>query len=104
MEKVRTFLRGYLLAPTRVISGSADGNVIMWDPETKEPEVIYSHEDFVLSVSSFFHEGRWKVISGSHDKNVVMWDPEIRKSEVIYSHEGSVYSVSSFFHEGRWKV
>ncbi len=59
----------------RLLSGSADKTVRIWDAESgRELKILRGHEGGVASVA-FSPEGR-RVLSGSRDNTVRVWDAE----------------------------
>ncbi|CDF36606.1 WD40-repeat containing protein [Chondrus crispus] len=80
----------------RVVSGSGDMSVRVWDVETGEQvgEVLVGHTDVVLSVA-MSGDGR-RVVSGSFDKSVRVWNVETgaQVGEALVGHMGWVLSVA----------
>jgi WD40 repeat protein len=79
---------------TRVVSGSYDGSVRIWDASTgSEVRSLEGHTDLVNSVA-FSADGR-HIVSGSYDRSVRIWDAatgmEVRTLE---GHTSSVHSVA----------
>src|SRR6202042_300073 len=60
----------------RIVSGSSDQTIRVWDAETGEAisKPISGHEHFVNSVA-FSHDGK-RIVSGSWDKTIRVWDAE----------------------------
>ena len=60
----------------RIVSGSFDKTIRLWDAETGEPlrAPLEGHQDWVLSVA-FSPDGK-RIVSGSFDKTIRMWDSE----------------------------
>ncbi|CDF36609.1 WD40-repeat containing protein [Chondrus crispus] len=80
----------------RVVSGSFDKSVRVWDVETgaQVGEALVGHMGWVLSVA-MSGDGR-RVVSGSFDKSVRVWDVETgaQVGEALVGHMGSVWSVA----------
>ena len=84
----------------RIVSGSLDKTVRVWDAESgEEVAVLKGHGDRVLSVCSFrTAEGAVRIVSGSQDKTVRVWRAvpgDCSSYEVIevISGEGTVFAV-----------
>jgi WD40 repeat protein len=84
----------------RIVSGSQDKTVRVWDTETgAQIARLNGHDGWVASVA-FAPDGR-RIVSGSIDKTVRVWDPETgaQVARLDDSHEGVV--AVSFDLEGR---
>ncbi|KAG6327627.1 hypothetical protein ID866_11462, partial [Astraeus odoratus] len=72
------FVRSVAFSPdgTRIISGSHDNTVRVWDAErgVQIGSPLEGHTDWATSVA--FSPDGTKIISGSHDKTVRVWDAE----------------------------
>ena len=79
---------------TRIVSGSDDGTVRIWDAETGEETAILSgHKDGLESVA--YSPDGTRIVSGSDDGTMRIWDAEIGKEKVILKgHEKEVLSVA----------
>jgi WD40 repeat protein len=84
----------------RIVSGSQDQTVRVWDGESgEEVAVLKGHDDVVCSVCSFTTaEGAVRIVSGSLDKTVRVWRAvpgDCSSYEVIeaISGEGVAWSV-----------
>ncbi|KAH8802296.1 hypothetical protein DL96DRAFT_765240 [Flagelloscypha sp. PMI_526] len=78
----------------RVVSGSADVTVRIWDAESgRQLRKLDGHRDFVLSVA-FSPDGKY-IVSGSHDNTVLIWVVESgRQLHQLKGHHDSVTSVA----------
>ncbi|KIK53556.1 hypothetical protein GYMLUDRAFT_1025293 [Collybiopsis luxurians FD-317 M1] len=79
---------------TKVISGSHDATVRLWNALTGEQEMIMNgHTDYIYSVA--FSPDDRKVVSGSKDKTVRMWDAVTGNTLMeMVGHTDEVYSVA----------
>lgn len=91
----------------RVVSGSRDATLRVWDIETGQClHVLMGH---VAAVRCVQYDGR-RVVSGAYDFMVKVWDPETETClHTLQGHTNRVYSlqVSSFIHThftGRAKI
>ncbi|KAG8780670.1 hypothetical protein FRC15_009348 [Serendipita sp. 397] len=86
----------------RVLSGSYDNTVRMWDAETGQQHVssLEGHDSRVRAMA-FSPDGRW-VVSGSSDKTLRIWDVETGQQygSSLEDHHGQVQSVA-FSPDGR---
>lgn len=85
-----------ILFPLRVVSGSRDATLRVWDIETGQClHVLMGH---VAAVRCVQYDGR-RVVSGAYDFMVKVWDPETETClHTLQGHTNRVYSlqVSSF--------
>jgi WD40 repeat protein len=70
------------LADGRVLSGSDDGQVLVWDIADGHGRRVGSHTSWCLSVAA--PRGRGPVISGSNDGLVRVWDPDGAAVEALH--------------------
>jgi WD40 repeat protein len=80
----------------RLVSGSADNTLIIWDTTTDQPvgAPLTGHTGWVNSVA-FSPDGKL-IASGSADQTVRLWNAETGKpeGEPLVGHSGSVWSVA----------
>jgi WD40 repeat protein len=75
----------------RVISGSRDNTVKVWNLETGEEQLTLSgHSDWVLAVA-VTADGK-RVISGSDDNTVKVWNLETGEEIATFIGDSSFYS------------
>lgn len=88
--------------PPRVVSGSRDATLRVWDIETGQClHVLMGH---VAAVRCVQYDGR-RVVSGAYDFMVKVWDPETETClHTLQGHTNRVYSlqVSIFRHPLTW--
>ncbi|KAF5331505.1 hypothetical protein D9758_018599 [Tetrapyrgos nigripes] len=81
---------------TRIVSGSEDGTVRIWDAQTGTAigEPLQGHEYWVQSVA-FSPDGA-RIVSGSRDRTVRIWDAQTGTAigEPLQGHEDWVQSVA----------
>jgi WD40 repeat protein len=80
---------------TRIVSGSADTTIWLWDAATGQPvgEPLRGHTRWVNSVS--FSPDGTRIVSGSRDKTVRLWDVVTRQQ----SQQCAVSRPSAFSNE-----
>jgi hypothetical protein len=79
---------------TRIVSGSDDKTVKVWDPEKRqEVRTLTGHMSRVTSVA--WSPDGTRIVSGSDDKTVKVWDSATGQEVLsLEGHTGSVYSVA----------
>lgn len=79
------------LLPLRVVSGSRDATLRVWDIETGQClHVLMGH---VAAVRCVQYDGR-RVVSGAYDFMVKVWDPETETClHTLQGHTNRVYSL-----------
>ena len=73
----------------KIVSGSSDETVRVWDMKGKELAICKGHDDVVTSVC--VTDG--KIVSGSHDRTVRVWGIGGNELAVFRGHKGLVNSV-----------
>ncbi|KAF8841629.1 WD40 repeat-like protein [Paxillus ammoniavirescens] len=77
----------------KLVSGSADRTLRIWDRETGAVKVLGGHTDWVREVD-VSRDGKM-VVSGSDDKTVRIWEEGSKDAtHVLQGHNNSVYSVA----------
>ena len=80
----------------RIVSGSWDQIILVWDAETGEVVVgpLKGHTQFVTSVA--FSQDSKRIVSGSGDETIRVWDAETGEVVVgpLKGHTGAVCSVA----------
>lgn len=81
----------FLFYPNRVVSGSRDATLRVWDIETGQClHVLMGH---VAAVRCVQYDGR-RVVSGAYDFMVKVWDPETETClHTLQGHTNRVYSL-----------
>jgi WD40 repeat protein/tRNA A-37 threonylcarbamoyl transferase component Bud32 len=91
----------FTLDGRRLITGSDDYTVRVWDLERGEARVLAGHSDEVWRLE-LTPDGRFVASSGK-DRNVHLWNVETGEGRVLASHPGSVYGLA-FTPDGRQLV
>ncbi|MBN2146646.1 MAG: hypothetical protein JW726_04620 [Anaerolineales bacterium] len=86
----------------RVVSGSADGEMRVWDAANGVEVACMSHSHNVDAVA-FSPDGRWVVSASSWDGTVRVWETTSGTELVRMSHDYDVRAVA-FSPDGRWVV
>ena len=77
---------------TRIVSGSYDQSVRVWDASTgAELMALNGHTDWVTSVA--FSSDGTRIVSGSSDQSVRVWDVSMGAETMLNDHAGRGYSV-----------
>ncbi len=74
----------------KIVSGSDDYTVRVWDMQGNQLAICRGHEYGVRSVC-VTKDG--KIISGSEDKTVRVWDMQGKELAICKGHQGFVFSV-----------
>ncbi len=77
---------------SKIVSGSFDHTLRIWDAETGQELKRMEHDDVVYSVN-FSPDGR-KIVSGSYDNTLRIWDAETGRELKSMMHDFMVNSVS----------
>ena len=80
-----------VLDSNRVVSGSRDNTLRVWNLETRESRVFSGHSDAVDAIAVLDSN---RVISGSRDNTLRVWNLETRESEVLEGHSGAVDAIA----------
>jgi WD40 repeat protein len=87
---------GYSPTGSRVVTGSEDKTIRIWDAESGAVVVgpLMGHNGWVESVA--YSPDGWHITSGSHDHTIRIWDAETGAAvgNPLEGHTGSVYSVA----------
>ena len=72
------------------VSGSADSNVRVWDPQTARCEhVLRGHSNSVMSLQ---FDGGHRLVTASYDKSLKVWDLRMaRELRTLYGHGSAVF-------------
>ncbi len=103
--EVEILLRGHkdavnslaILPDGRIVSGSSDKSVRVWDIEGESEAVITlrKHQGIVYSVAVLpGRDGGVRLVSGSGDKTVRVWDLQTQSQLEVLGHEACVWSVA----------
>ena len=94
-KKVDTFGKGNRaleFSPNgRIIASGYFTSVYLWNVETQQEIVRFSHEDFVNSIS--FSPNGNLLASGSRDNIIKLWNVTTGQNIATFTHKSSVYSV-----------
>jgi len=84
----------------RVVSGSYDNTLSIWDAETGQTVSgpFEGHTSTVNSVA-FSHDGK-RVVSGSYDNTVRIWDAETARVSGPFEGHINVVTSVAFSHDG----
>ena len=74
----------------KIVSGSDDDRVLVWDMRGNQLAECRGHEDYILSVC-VTKDG--KIVSESADQTVRLWDMLGKELAICRGHEGRVHSV-----------
>ncbi len=89
-----TFSLGFSPDGTRIVSGSRDQTLKLWDAASgEELKTLKGHSGFVSSVS-FSPDGK-RIVSGSYDQTIKLWDAASGEElKTLAGHAGNVYCVA----------
>src|SRR5262249_56949178 len=94
--------RGVVFRPdgSRLVSGSDDGMVRIWDPSLAERNgILRGHESFVYDVA-FSPDGE-QVASLAWDGTARLWDATTGRQTGLLKHEKSIIGGGAFSRDGR---
>ncbi len=81
---------------SRIVSGSADNTLILWDAKSGKPIIgpMRGHKGWVRAVA--FSPNGSRIVSGSYDKTLILWDAKSGKpiGEPMRRHTGAVTSLA----------
>jgi WD40 repeat protein len=84
---------------TRVLSGSNDGTLILWDTETGEATVkLVGHSGCVLSCA--FSPDGTQILSGSEDNTLRLWDPVTGQETAVLGRDTVGLTACAFSPDG----
>ncbi|KIJ06840.1 hypothetical protein PAXINDRAFT_91410, partial [Paxillus involutus ATCC 200175] len=83
----------YYLDENKLVTGSDDKTLRIWDRTTGAVQVLHGHTDIVRGMD-VSRDGKMTVVSGSNDRTVRIWNRELgEKMHVFEGHEDSVLSM-----------
>jgi len=90
----------------RIVSGSDDNTLRVWDPETGVClRVLKGHTEGVSSVCALDSTGVQRIVSGSYDRTIRVWDPETGVClRVLKGHTRSVISICAIGLPGAQRI
>jgi len=101
-------LKGVTQQTPRIVSGSMDNSVRIWDPEAGRLAVLKGHRSWVHSVCCFLTQsGQHRVASASSDHSIRIWDPQSAGGAIVVfnGHKQHVWCVTAFDDkEGRPRI
>jgi WD40 repeat protein len=75
----------------RIASGSSDGTVRVWNPDTGDSTVVTRHDHAVWALAVL--EGG-RIASGSSDGTVRVWNPDTGDTTVVTRHDRAVRALA----------
>jgi WD40 repeat protein len=88
---------------TRIVSGSADDTLKVWDAQTgQETLTLTGHGDFVTSVA--FSPDGTRIVSGSVDKKLKVWDAQTGQEILTLTEHNNWVNCVMFSPDGTWIV
>jgi len=83
----------------RIVSGSEDWTVRVWDAESGEEQLTLQGHGLEVNACSFSPDGG-RIVSGSGDGTVKVWDAESGEEELTLEGHGGVVKACSFSPDG----
>ena len=85
----------------RLVSGSADGTVRIWDVSGREIRRFKAHKTIVIS-AQFTPDGTG-ILTGGDDNNIILWDTLGRQKSIYKGHTGNITALA-FSPDGQYFV
>ena len=95
-------VHAYAFSPdsTRVVSGSHDRTLHLWDGETGEKLMVLRGHEWCVLTCSFSPDGR-RIVSGSADRTLRLWDAENGEELMILRGHTDAVETCAFSPDGR---
>jgi WD40 repeat protein len=107
--KVYTFSKKYyikyciaILPDKRIVGGSHDGTVNIWNIETGICEIAFrGHTGPVLCVAATTSYSSYQIVSGSHDATLRLWNMKTLKCDIIFKGHTEPVNCVAILPDGR---